>query len=348
MKQLIKMSLLSAGLMMSFTSNAQEEYKGSSFDEVVDVLTDENIIPVDQEEARLLKIYKDNKLPHYWVYKGKLFATIDGERVNLLEKDAKRTLTESHDYYDNLKKLLHPNGICFSGTWEITEPSEYTGYFSQGSKAQMISRGSVTMSNTKQGQKRGFGFAGKLFPTTSTSKVVKTANFFLVDVLLGTRAKSYLDVAMTNQPPPGFDFSNLLTGITIAETLQRADQDPLFRPLYKIAELGVGSGTTVKSPKWMMLKANSDMPVISKEDFRDELNTDLYPNGIDLDLYVSDETSDPKKEGWQKIGLLHLEKSIVSYGCDRRLHFAHPRLKNGESAPYHHGAGPYSPHGNFH
>ena len=30
---------------------------------------------------------------------------------------------------------------------------------------------------------------------------------------------------------------------------------------------------------------------------------------------------------WQAIGLIHLNESMVSYGCDRRLHFAHPKMK---------------------
>src|SRR5260370_37491372 len=33
------------------------------------------------------------------------------------------------------RRLLHPNGVCLTGRWEITEESNYSGYFRQGSKA---------------------------------------------------------------------------------------------------------------------------------------------------------------------------------------------------------------------
>jgi len=108
-----------------------------------------------------------------------------------------------------LEKLLHPNGVCLSGTWEITEPSNYTGYFAQGKQGLIIGRASTTLTNTKEGRNRGFGFAGKLYPTMDPSETAKTANFFLIDVLFGTHAKHYLDVALTSEAKTGFDFFNL-------------------------------------------------------------------------------------------------------------------------------------------
>jgi hypothetical protein len=32
------------------------------------------------------------------------------------------------------RRLLHPNGICLTGRWEITEPSAYSGYFAAGKR----------------------------------------------------------------------------------------------------------------------------------------------------------------------------------------------------------------------
>ena len=31
------------------------------------------------------------------------------------------------------RRLLHPNGVCLTGRWEITEDTEYSGYFRKGS-----------------------------------------------------------------------------------------------------------------------------------------------------------------------------------------------------------------------
>ena len=33
------------------------------------------------------------------------------------------------------RRLLHPNGVCLTGLWEITEETEYSGYFRKGSRA---------------------------------------------------------------------------------------------------------------------------------------------------------------------------------------------------------------------
>ena len=30
------------------------------------------------------------------------------------------------------RRLVHPNGICLFGRWEITQPTPYSGYFRQG------------------------------------------------------------------------------------------------------------------------------------------------------------------------------------------------------------------------
>jgi hypothetical protein len=45
-------------------------------------------------------------------------------------------------------------------------------------------------------------------------------------------------------------------------------------------------------------------------------------------IEVSNQTHDRNAtSGWQKVGEIKLNRAIVSYGCDRRLHFAHPKLK---------------------
>ena len=30
------------------------------------------------------------------------------------------------------RRLVHPNGVCLTGLWQITEENEYSGYFSKG------------------------------------------------------------------------------------------------------------------------------------------------------------------------------------------------------------------------
>ena len=305
------------------TTFARAPYQGSSFNEVRDVVL-QAPQSSDSEEARKEQaVYQANQLPHYLVKKSEFFDP-SGQR-NLLERDAIRTIEEADDYYPRIQKRLHANGICFTGTWEISEASKYTGYFAAGSKALLIARASVAMSETERGNKRGFGFAGKIFPTQDPNAVVKTANFFAIDVLTGTKANHYLDVALTNEPKTGFTLA-LSTLLTAGSALEKADKNPGYRPVTPIASIGVPVGQRT-SPTWIKIQAASTMPRIDEKDFRNELDVRHYPNGIVFEIFASDVTNDAAASGWMKLGKLQLKESIVSYGCDRRLHFAHPKME---------------------
>ena len=36
------------------------------------------------------------------------------------------------------RRLVHPNGICLTGLWQITEDTGYSGYFRNGSRALVV------------------------------------------------------------------------------------------------------------------------------------------------------------------------------------------------------------------
>src|SRR5262249_2397029 len=63
------------------------------------------------------------------------------------------------------RRLLHPNGICLFGDWRITEPTEYSGYFRQGSRGLVIGRYSVG-GPVRRGRARSQALVAKLYPTT--------------------------------------------------------------------------------------------------------------------------------------------------------------------------------------
>src|SRR6266480_6561613 len=44
------------------------------------------------------------------------------------------------------RRLLHPNGVCLTGRWQITEETEYSGYFHKGSEALVAGRYSTCCS----------------------------------------------------------------------------------------------------------------------------------------------------------------------------------------------------------
>lgn len=296
----------------------------SSFNELYDVVFGPPPAPVTPIEAEEQAMYASGQLPQYAVRVSNFI--MDG--INYLRQDAIRTVNETADYYPRVEKRVHSNGICFTGTWRISADTPYSGYFKQGATGLIMARASTALSETRRGQSRGFGFAGKIFPTLDPDMTTDSANFFLVDVLMGAQRDRYLDVGMTNKPATGFRFSVLYLGLVAASAFARADSNPGFRPLYPIAELGLAAGDTATTPTYMMLRGSAENVRNDQIDFRDELNLELNGNEeLRFDILVSDVSARQSSSSWQTIGEVVLNESVVSYGCDRMLHFPHPKMK---------------------
>lgn len=323
MKRISVLALSTTLAMASFSRAQDADYKGSSFREVVDVLQDKNVPVRSEADRQELEVYRSHKLPQYAMSLSSVFS--GGSAT--LERDAKRTINERFDYYDRIAKLLHPNAVCVTGEWQMDANTPYSGLFSSNSKALFVGRISVAMQNTTSADKRGFGFAGKIFPTMNPDQPVETVNFFTVDVLMGDHTKHFLDTATTNQPALGFSLSLIRLGFKIFKTLTKADDNPGFRPITPIAKVGA---LQVNSPKWIRLSADSKLVRNDEPDFRDEVVKALEQNGkLIFNIDVSTTTGDRNAaKGWSHIGRLVIDQAEVSYGCDRRLHFAHPRLKD--------------------
>lgn len=297
----------------------------SSFAEVWNVVMDQNFSPRTEAEVSEFSIYAKGLLPAYPVNTTSVFG--DGDEP--LTKDAVRTTTERFDYYDRLPKRLHPNGVCVSGVWKMSEKTPYTGLLGSQATGLFIGRISVAMGNTLASEKRGFGFAGKIFNTLDKDQPILSANFFTVDVLLGTRLPHALDAAMTNEPEIGFDFSLIGLGLKIGTILSMADSNPGFRPLTQLATSGIQSTESPIQPRWIRVRAEKP-PIMNKEpDFRREIKRALEENKILIySIEVSNVTSNRNAHsGWNRIGSIELDQAQVSYGCDRRLHFSHPKLR---------------------
>jgi hypothetical protein len=68
-------------------------------------------------------------------------------------------------------------------------------------------------------------------------------------------------------------------------------------------------------------------PAANDADFRNELSAKNYPNSLIFMVDVSDETKDPNaNSGWKNIGQIRTSVLTTTFGCDRRLHFPHPRF----------------------
>lgn len=264
------------------------------------------------------------KLPSYSISRGSFF---DGD-TNILERDANRTHTVNDDLLPRFQKLVHPLGICFAGTWTITEDNHYSGYFAPGSKGLIIVRASEAIGQPLDGDFRSFGIAGKIFPTDDVNDPTpyKTANFFTVDDLGGAKSKSFFDLVKTNEPETSIHLSRLgllATLTTIAKTFSRVDKNPGLRQVYPVAELGLDNPADAVTPHWFALRAENSERNGAK-DFRNELRLENLDDGIRLGIYVSDFGDAPK---WKHIGQIHLTEQALTDSCDHRLHFAHPKAK---------------------
>jgi len=236
-------------------------------------------------------------------------------------KDARRTIKNKEDILPYFNKLVHPNGVCFKGIWNITKENNYSGYFKKDSKALIIARASSALSNTKKGQIRTFGFAGKIFPTINPNEIVKkTANFFLIDDLGGTKEEYFSNSILTNSPKVSFNIEvikNIFFALKVKNAFEKADKNPNIRQVYEISELN--EDNIIRTPKYMKIKARYILNKDTK-DFRDELK--IINKDLIFDIFVSND-----KKIWDNIGYIILSESVTSTSCDHNLHFSHPKYK---------------------
>jgi hypothetical protein len=301
---MLKIFFLSALLV------SQSTHASSTFNEVKNIVFN--------------NVYDTEQLPQYEV-STKNFV-VNG--FNRLLDRATRTLNETNDYYPKIDKLVHANGICFSGIWTITKNNPYSGLFKRGSQALIIARASAATSSTRSDESRSLGFAGKIFPTMDPNQSVETANFFVIDNLMGKMTEHYLETTMTNKPELGFKLGSIGFALKVFNIFKDLDKDPGYRPVYPIAEAGLLANERVSTPKFFMIKADSRVLKNEESDFRDELSIDKnHTNGVVFNILVNDSTSDLNSNEWNKIGQITLNESIVSYGCDKQLHFHHPKIK---------------------
>jgi hypothetical protein len=132
-------------------------YAGSRFREVVDAL-------FANPYQRVWGSQGEAPLP---VYKVSFGGLLSGRLFNA----SARTVDTGADVRwgadgKGFRRLVHPNGVCLIGKWQITGETGYSGYFTKGSLALAIARYSTCCSETRRGRTRSLSMVGKLFPTT--------------------------------------------------------------------------------------------------------------------------------------------------------------------------------------
>ena len=280
-------------------------------------------------------------------------------RPHLFRQAVERTVDSRADLRwgvegKGFRRLLHPNGVCLTGLWEITEASEYSGYFKKGSRALAVGRYSTCCSETRRGRTRSLSLAGKLFPSANPNHREKlhTASFFTQQDLGGEQTDYINDAELRNAPDtrawrrgaglPVF----LLEGVNFL----RADKEPSIRQLYSIAELGKPQHESTRTPQFMRLVVSPEQPRIEGEalDFRAEIMAQIFDPGDPIPkrrlVFHIEVTDDGATQGtpvferrtfenWRRIGKLSFDNAVVSYNGDFVIHFNHPTWRDDRNDP---------------
>ena len=302
---------LSVCSMASSTAVFAGAYTGSSFAETWQLI--KNTGP-----------YETEALPVSSVSLGDLISWTSEN----IRQAASRTIDKRSDVLPHFQKLVHADGICMAGTWNITQSNPYTGYFADGSRGQIIARVSEATGHPKRGDYRAFGFAGKIYPTSDAGSAEKyqTANFFTVDDLGGTTTAHFTKQTLTNQPPTTKN-SQVLAALdkilAIGTAFGLADTHIGVRQVYEISELGLAVGARAKTPEFIAISASPDTQRVDAVDFRDELKLENYGGSMRFDIAVG-----TTRDNLTKIGYIEMTDYALSGGCDHNLHFHHPKWRN--------------------
>jgi hypothetical protein len=301
-------------------------------------------------------------LPVYEVTLGRVLRGVfsPGKRWAFLQA-ARRTLESRADLRwgpdgRGFRRLLHPNGICLTGTWEIDEApagTAYTGYFRPGSRALIVGRYSTCCTETRSGHYRSLSLVGKLFPTTDRDdpRPYRTANFITQEDLGGARSRRINDAELRNAPntTPWRRGRALPVLLVTALAFRLVDKQIANRQLYPIAELGHPENEPTKSPEFMRLVVDPSPEPIEGEqlDFRDEILARIYDKGetepkrvLTFHIEVSDEGRTRGVliqrrliKNWRRIGRINFVEAVASYNGDFVLHFHHPPWRNNRDKP---------------
>ena len=252
-------------------------------------------------------------------------------------------------------RLVHPNGVCLTGEWRITEDTPYSGYFRKGSRALVVARYSTCCGETRRGRTRSLSMVGKLFPTTDPNHPtpLRTASFITQEDIGGADSMYINDAELRNAPDTTVSrrgASGFALLARVGMTFNKVDRQPSIRQLYQIAELGKPPGEPTRAPQFLRLPAAPDQPRIqgTNLDFRDEVMAQIFDRGdpfpkrtLTFEIEVTDDgqTTGPAVrerrtfQNWRRIGALVFDSAVVSYNGDRVIHFNHPTWREDRNDP---------------
>lgn len=303
-------------------------------------------------------------LPVYEVTLGRVLCGIwPGGTPWHFRQAARRAITSHADLRwgpdgRGFRRLLHPNGVCLFGKWIIDAApvgAAYTGCFRQASEALIVARYSTCCTETRCGRYRSLSLVGKLYPTTDPqhAQPLHTANFITQQDLGGEKNSSIDQAELRNAPDTtpwrrGLGLPTLLlTGLAFKLT----DEQPTFRQVYEIAELGKPTHQPTNAPEFLRLLAESapagHSPAPNDLDFRDEVLGRIYDRGdpipkrkLIFHIEVSDDGETKGKlvqrraiTNWQRIGRIEFAEAVASYNGDFAIHFRHSPWRHQRNDP---------------
>jgi hypothetical protein len=252
------------------------------------------------------------------------------------------------------RRLVHPNGICLTGLWQITEDTGYSGYFRNGSRALIVGRYSTCCRETRRGHLRSLSLVGKLFPTAEAEHVapLRTASFMTQQDIGGDYNDYINDVELLNAP----NTTALRRGLgmpllmVVGVVFKLVDNKPSIRQLYQIAELGKAPGEPTRAPTFMRLTMASAQPRVEGAglDFRDEIMAQIYDRGDPAPkrtlTFLIEVTDDGRTSGppfrerrsfrnWKRLGRIVFERAVASHNGDAVIHFSHPTWRDDRNDP---------------
>lgn len=333
-------------------TDEDRSYRGSRFAEVRDAIFANPYQAVWGAKDERFPIYKTS-LPHF------LRGVLPFGKKYLFRQAVTRAVDSHADLRwgeerKGFRRLLHPNGVCLTGRWSITEATEYSGYFRQGSEALAIGRYSTCCTETRRGHTRSLALVGKLFPTTDEHHVepLRTASFFTQQDIGGEHTAHINDAELRNAPD--VTGSRRALGIPVllitGLVFQLVDREPAQRQLYQIAELGKPETEPTRCPNYMRLLVAEEQPRIAGDnlDFRDEVMAQIFDRGdatprrtLTFNIEVTDEgerhgpgvLQRVKFSNWRRIGKLTFNHAVVSYNGDFVIHFNHPTWRKDRNDP---------------
>ncbi|WP_036264717.1 hypothetical protein [Methylocapsa aurea] len=250
------------------------------------------------------------------------------------------------------RRLVHPNGVCLTGLWEITEETEYSGYFGKDRQALVVGRYSSRL--LQRGETRSLSLVGKLFPTTDPNHAapLRTASIFSQEDIGGDHTEYINDAELRNAPDvtPWRQGKGLPILLVSGIVFTLADKQSTVRQVYQVAELGKPPREPTRAPAFMRLLVAPDQPRIEGEnlDFRDEVMAQIFDKGdpipkrkLTFHIEVTDEGATRDILGfvrrtfknWRRIGRLTFDDAVISYNGDFVIHFNHPGWRADRNDP---------------